>query len=203
MWETVKKVLVVNDSRFERKIMRDMLINLGYEVKTTNEYEVLILLDSYNPDIVIANMNMTNITGDVLIRNIKERIPTTKCYLSSCSEIGPEYSQSKWIDGVFATPISSGRLVTILEKKEIEESMPLEQVVHQSHYGTVLSDKSTCSPESTMLEAVKELQSDCRHPENLHDENEVTRFTFCPYCGNTLRASSGKFVFCPFCGTKL
>lgn len=45
---TVKRVLVVNDSRFERKIMRDMLINLGYEVKTTNEYEALILLDSYN-----------------------------------------------------------------------------------------------------------------------------------------------------------
>ncbi|MDD3363483.1 MAG: response regulator [Syntrophomonas sp.] len=173
----MKKVLVVNDSRFERKIMRDMLINLGYEVKTTNEYEVLILLDSFNPDIVIANMNMTNITGDRLIQNIKERRPTTKCYLSSCSEISPEYSQNQWIDGVFATPINPGSLVTILEKEEMEKPKPLEEV--------------------------KDLVANCSLEENFHDENDVTRFTFCPYCGNTLSASSGKFVFCPFCGTKI
>jgi len=174
---TVKRVLVVNDSRFERKIMGDMLTNLGYEVKTTNEYEVLILLDGYYPDIVIANMNMTNITGDVLIRNIKERRPTTKCYLSSCSEISPEYSQSQWIDGIFATPINPGSLVTILQKEDIEEPKPLHEV--------------------------KELEAYCGLSENLHDKHDVPRFAFCPYCGNTLSASSGKFVFCPFCGTKI
>ena len=162
---TVKRVLVVNDSRFERKIMRDMLINLGYEVETTDEFTALSLLDSYNPDIIIANMNMTNITGDMLIQNIKERRPTTKCYLSSCSEISPEYSQRKWIDGVFSTPINPGSLAVILQKEEIEEPKPLEEI--------------------------KELVANCRLPDNLHDENEVPRFTFCPYCGNKLNATSG------------
>lgn len=173
----VKRVLVVNDSRFERKIMRDMLISLGYEVKVTNEYEVFFLLDSYNPDIVIANMNMTNITGDRLIQDIKGRIPTTKCYLSSCSEINPEYSQSKWIDGVFATPINPGSLAKILQQEEIEVPKPFEEIM--------------------------DLAVNCSLGQNLHDENDVTRFAFCPYCGNTLSESSGKFDFCPFCGMKI
>jgi response regulator RpfG family c-di-GMP phosphodiesterase len=182
--ELVKRVLVVNDSKFERNIMRDLLINLGYGVETTDEYSILSHLESYDPDMVIANMNMANITGDVLIKEIKGEKPSTKCYLSSCSDINPEYSQSRWIDGFIKTPVSIGQLFAVLEKEDIEVQKLLEVPVHQGH-----------------LEAIKEPQADGRHPDNFNDKNVVLRF--CPYCGDKLKDTSGKIIFCPFCGTKL
>ncbi len=199
----MKRVLVINDCRFERNILRDLLINLGYEVETTDEYATLSLLESCNPDIVIANMNMTDISGDRLIQNIKGSKPATKCYLSSCSDMSPEYSQNRWIDGLIKTPINTEQLLTILEEKEREEAISFEEATHQSRCDTLLTDNLARRPEPGKSASVKELPANYRHPETLHDENDVKQFTFCPYCGNTLSASSGKYVFCPFCGTKL
>jgi len=110
----MKKVLVINDSDFERSILRDLLVNLGYEVKTSDEFIALGLNETYKPDIVVANMNMATITGDKILQKIKERKAQTKCYLSSCSELNAQYSNCRWVDGLIKTPISLGDLEKIL-----------------------------------------------------------------------------------------
>ena len=113
----MKKVLVINDSEFERNVLRDLLVNLGYEVKTADEYTALGSNETYNPDIVIANMNMTNITGDLMLQRIKGRKAQTKCYLSSCSKLDAQYRDCRWVDGLIETPINMGDLEKILNEQ--------------------------------------------------------------------------------------
>lgn len=113
----MKKVLVINDSEFERNILRDLIINLGYEVKTADEYTALSLNESYNPDIVVANMNMATVTGDQMLQRIKGKKAETKCYLSSCSKLNTQYRECGWVDGLIETPISLGKLEKILNEQ--------------------------------------------------------------------------------------
>ena len=35
----MRKVLIINDSGFERVVLRDQVQNLGFEVKATDEFE--------------------------------------------------------------------------------------------------------------------------------------------------------------------
>lgn len=109
------KILIVNDSKFERIIMHDLIETLGFDVTATDEYHYLQKLETYSPDVLIVNLTMNNITGDQLILKIKEQRPFVKCILSSCSPINlKDYSENQ-IDGVFCTPINPTKMKRILD----------------------------------------------------------------------------------------
>ncbi|MBO8158197.1 response regulator [Thermosyntropha sp.] len=113
----MKKVLIINDSRLERYILKDQLTKLDYEAEAVDEYFAFEYLKNYAPDAVIVNFTMQNITGDKLVFAIKKEFPRIKCYLCSCTPLHLEDYEDKGVDGVFKTPITLEQLRKVLDGK--------------------------------------------------------------------------------------
>lgn len=185
----MRKVLIINDSGFERIVLRDQVQNLGFEVKATDEFEGLRLIKRYQPDIVIANLTMTDITGEQLIEQIKSIQPDIRCLLSTCSR--NRHLASQAIDGVLETPATMEQLSKLLhdqldsgsiQVKEIEPVVKINNSVRGASPGE------------------KELYNKSDAGEHNIIKND---FAFCPYCGKELEKSESKYIFCPFCGSRL
>ena len=111
----MKKVLVINDSRFESAILKDLLIRLGYDVKTTSEYYAIQEINNYLPNLVISNLVMKETSGDLLIKRIKDIQKDVTCFLSSCSDLNIEDYKYNKVDGVIKTPVNLEDLNNILK----------------------------------------------------------------------------------------
>lgn len=195
----MERVLVINDSPFERLIMKDMISRLGYEAKSTDEYSVMNLIESFDPNIVIANMTMSKTSGDKLIAAIKVKKPDIKCYLSSCSKIRPDKLQYPNVDGCIETPISPGNLNRIL-RNEDQEACPAEQDGQQNDFPLKSANAQVLISE-TQETAIK--QTEINVPDGDVEKQPVKPFfAFCPYCGEKMAEGQVKYVFCPFCGSK-
>lgn len=112
----MKKILVVNDCKFESIVMQDCLSDIGYSVRVASEYTAVIESKNFHPDILIANLIMKSTTGDKLISKIKSESPEIICLLSSCDPIKLEDFEGNKVDGVINTPINKDRLSEILDK---------------------------------------------------------------------------------------
>lgn len=121
----MKKALVINDSRFESAILKDLLTKLGYEVKTANEYSALKEVNSYLPNIVISNLVMKEISGDLLIKKIKDVHKDIVCFLSSCNSLNIEDYKYNKVDDVIQTPVDLEKLDKILHSVSSETIKPI------------------------------------------------------------------------------
>ena len=114
------RVLLVNDCKFENFIMRDMLINLGYEAIVSNEFNAVSDVHQLNCNIVIANFIMKEKTGDKILQQIKAMYPATRCILSSSNDMKLEDFNNSSIDGFIHTPTTKEKLKNImLENAEL------------------------------------------------------------------------------------
>jgi len=67
------KILLVDDSKFQRKCMSRMLSGLGHEVtEAENGQTGLQMLDSVRPDVIITDLLMPVVDGIGLLRSLKE-----------------------------------------------------------------------------------------------------------------------------------
>lgn len=185
----MKRVLIINDSGFERMVLRDQVQTLGYEVKTADEFGGLRLINKFHPDIVIANLTMTDISGDKLIEQIKNMEPDTRCLLSTCSKTNRHYLSNTAIDGLLETPVSIEHLEVLLNSNGVsapanapDNSQPDETNPGAIQHGSERFIKASRIQESSLTSKA---------------------FAFCPYCGEKLELAEAKFVFCPFCGNRL
>ena len=110
----MSKVLLINDSRFESLIMKDILNTMGYTVKISDEYGAVSQVKDYCPDYLIVNYVMKEIRGDQLIALIKMDNSKVKCILTSCNTIDIKQFNSKFIDAVFQTPIDKFGMERVL-----------------------------------------------------------------------------------------
>ena len=110
------RVLLVNDCKFENFIMRDMLINLGYEVIISNEFNAISDVRDLNCNVVIANFIMKQKTGDKLLEQIKDISPQIKCILSSSNNIKLDDFNKKIIDAFIRTPVTKETLEKVFEE---------------------------------------------------------------------------------------
>ncbi len=101
-----KKALLVNDSRFESLILRDLLNKLDYDVEIADEFDAIYEVEQFRPDIIIVNYIMQEITGNELIKKIKIDQPTVKCVLSSSNDFQLSDFYDEPIDGILRTPAS-------------------------------------------------------------------------------------------------
>ena len=115
------RILLVNDSIFENVIMKDMIETLGYQVETSNEFDAYGALDNFKPEVVIANLIMRKITGDVLLYKMKLENPSLKTILSSSNDINIEDLKDKKIDSFIQIPVKQDIIEKLLLnlKKEI------------------------------------------------------------------------------------
>lgn len=188
----MKKILIVNDCRFESLIIKDCLNDIGYSVEVTNEYDVFLQIRRFQPDIVIANLIMKDTTGDKLIEYIKSTNPGIICLLSSCDIIKLEDFVEQKVDEVIHTPVNEFKLSEILNKAlSITENSDVDvsrQRIKES-FG-------------------KTGEKNSKH-DNVHVLNEASKdrknneFSFCPYCGAKLTILDKKILFCPYCGQKI
>jgi len=114
----MKKVLIVNDCRFEGIIMKDIINKLGFNVKVTNEYGALKEVKEFSPNIIIANLIMKETTGDELINKVKSLDSNIYGMLSSCNNINKNDYKLKGVDEVIQTPVDINLLKKALKIKE-------------------------------------------------------------------------------------
>ena len=68
----IMKILAIDDQKLILIPLKKRLLELGYDVKTeTNAFEGMKLYDSFQPDLVIVDMNMPTISGMEVIDYIR------------------------------------------------------------------------------------------------------------------------------------
>lgn len=162
-----KKALLVNDSKFESLILRDMLSKLDYDVEVADEFDAVYEVEQFRPDVVFVNYIMQETTGDELIQHIKSGQPTAKCVLSSNSVL--KDFNDKEIDGILHTPISMFTLKDTLHR--IGE-------VNQDEFFEGFAGEET--------EPSRRYCDSCNQ--------DITEFgkhiVFCPFCGDELHLAN-------------
>ncbi len=105
------KILVVDDSLFQRKILRNILEEGGYEVagEAINGKEGIEKAASMKPDVIIMDIIMPDISGIEAIKNILEVNPGIRVIVCSsdiqemrikeAEELGAAYYITKPVDG--------------------------------------------------------------------------------------------------------
>lgn len=113
----MEKVLLINDCKFEKIIIKDLLIGLGYSVQLGDEYEALSKTKEFSPDIIIVNLIMKETTGDRLINKIKDITSRSICILSSSNFLNIDDYKEFGVDRVIQTPINKEKLEMALGNK--------------------------------------------------------------------------------------
>ncbi|PWB75382.1 response regulator [candidate division GN15 bacterium] len=68
------KILLVDDSSFQRKLMSKMLCSMGHRVtEAENGRKGLDLVDTLEPDMIITDLLMPELDGIGLLRDLKKR----------------------------------------------------------------------------------------------------------------------------------
>ncbi len=162
-----KKALLVNDSKFESLILRDMLSKLDYEVEVADEFDAVYEVEQFRPDVVIVNYIMQETTGDKLIQHIKSGQPNAKCVLSSSSVIRMGDFKGHKIDGFLHTPISMFTLKDALHRiGEVSQNDLFLEGLDQGK----------------KLDSTKRFCDSCSQDISTFGEHIV----FCPFCGDEL-----------------
>ena len=81
------KILVVDDSRIFRKILRTVFEENGHEVigEAGNGREALDLLDEIQPDLVTLDITMPVMDGLEALKQIKTKYPNVKVVMASAA----------------------------------------------------------------------------------------------------------------------
>jgi two-component system KDP operon response regulator KdpE len=77
MSSSLARVLVVEDEPHVAAVLHDALIDLGYAVQVAvNGAEALRLVALYQPDVVLLDLAMPNVSGDVVLERLRDTDPT-------------------------------------------------------------------------------------------------------------------------------
>ena len=81
----MKRILIVDDSRVSRKMIRNMLELSGHEVvaEAINGKEGLELFEKLKPDVVLMDITMPEMNGIEALKLIKEKYPDAKVIIIS------------------------------------------------------------------------------------------------------------------------
>lgn len=185
----MKKILLVNDCKFESLIMKDYLNDIGYSVQVTNEYDVFAQVRKYQPDIVIANLIMRGTTGDKLVEYIKSTSPEIICLLSSCDLIKLEDFIENKVDEVIHTPINKLKLSQVLNKALLKAGNNKTEI-------NIYKTRKALNDKNNSYDSIEVLSTTSIN-------KKKSSFSFCPYCGQRIAVSDKEFLFCPYCGEKV
>ena len=85
-----KRILVVDDALFMRKMMSDILIKAGFEIvgEGSNGEEALELYRKFQPDLVTMDITMPDVNGIQGVKMIVSEFPDAKVIM--CSAMGQE-----------------------------------------------------------------------------------------------------------------
>jgi len=79
------KVLIVDDSKFMRRIIKEALESAGHEIiaEADNAYDGVEIYKTYTPDIVTMDITMAGKDGSTAVQEIKKFKPDSKVIVVS------------------------------------------------------------------------------------------------------------------------
>ena len=104
-----KKMLVVDDEKSLRDIMKIMLLKIGYDPEfAENGEEALEILNREKFPIILMDLRMPDIDGVELCMRIKQKNPETVIYAFSGSFTEDEFDQVEEMgfDGLLCKPVT-------------------------------------------------------------------------------------------------
>jgi len=112
---TAAKILVVDDTPANIKLLRDLLTAKGYEVSTaSNGEEALAKVAADRPDLVLLDVMMPGISGYDVCRRIREDPATTLLPVVMCTSLDPQQERVKGIeagaDDFLSKPVNQAEL---------------------------------------------------------------------------------------------
>ena len=93
-----KKILIVDDALFMRKVIRNVLEESGYTdiTEAQDGKEALLKYEEGRPDIILLDITMPGMSGLEILEEILRRNPDQKVVM--CSAIGQEAMIQKAVD---------------------------------------------------------------------------------------------------------
>jgi two-component system chemotaxis response regulator CheY len=85
-----KKILIVDDAAFMRMMIKDILVNNGYEIlgEANNGLKAVELYRKERPDVVTMDITMPDMDGIAAVKEIRSQDPSAKIIM--CSALGQQ-----------------------------------------------------------------------------------------------------------------
>jgi two-component system, chemotaxis family, chemotaxis protein CheY len=85
-----RRVLIVDDAAFMRMMIKDILVNNGYEImgEANNGFKAIELYKKEKPDIVTMDITMPDMDGIAAVKEIRKYDPSAKIVM--CSALGQQ-----------------------------------------------------------------------------------------------------------------
>lgn len=143
----MEKILVIDDDKLIRRIIKDTLGKLGYEViEAENGESGLNLVKLYHPDIVITDYQMTGITGlEVLLEIIKLKLNIPVILLTGFGDVVLTIKSIQL--GAFdylEKPINPSQLKATVQKaiSSVKSSNSLNQIIYKESFSDSMQEEN-------------------------------------------------------------
>jgi class 3 adenylate cyclase len=126
------KILVVDDTPANIKLLRDLLASKGYEVSTAvNGEEALAKVAAEKPDLVLLDVMMPGISGYDVCRRIRAEPATSLLPVVMCTSLDPQQERVKGIeagaDDFLSKPVNQpelfARVKSLLRVKALHDEL--------------------------------------------------------------------------------
>ena len=129
--ENPKKILIIDDDRTFREVVRHLLEQLEYEVMVAEDgTEGINMIQDERPDVILCDVHMKGMHGYATAQAIKddpdlESIPIIMV-TGSASKLGEKRGRSAGADYYIAKPVRASELTEVMEKaiKNSSDSNP-------------------------------------------------------------------------------
>lgn len=118
---TNPKVIVVDDSAFERRLVAAVLARAGYEtVEATDGADGLVRIHEHpNASVVLCDMNMPEMTGLTMVSLLPQAIRARHVFLMLTTEANPKLvkrAKELGVRGWIVKPFSAEALLSAIER---------------------------------------------------------------------------------------
>lgn len=113
-----KKILVVDDDPAIVEVLHMMLELAGYDVTTSTNGNILPLLDSYTPDLILLDIMMSGVSGKEVCKDLKNRNETKEIpvIMISANRDGHLIASEACAEDFLAKPFEMQQLLSKVEK---------------------------------------------------------------------------------------
>jgi DNA-binding response OmpR family regulator len=127
---SLKKVLIVDDNQAITEIVTEIITAAGYQpLSAAGGREALVKIESEKPDLILLDVNMPDIDGYTMLRQLKEKGATGKLkilMLTSAIEVDTDiFGLQDVISGYIRKPFNNADLAARL-REALDEPVPVE-----------------------------------------------------------------------------
>ena len=138
-----KKILVVDDSALVRRILSNIIQELGYEVDTAKDgEEALQKIQQENYDLITLDIEMPGKNGIEVLREIMEKKPTRVVIISSYATDNADITLEALDLGALTYITKPGKLGVDLKKIEEEIKVKIEEALKVPKYKIIANRRN-------------------------------------------------------------